>query len=53
MVCDVPLEAVYDSRGVVEISTDIGRRDLSANAGEVDSMPLNKLVLSTMVVVVL
>ena len=53
MVCDIPLEAIHDCACVVKERADVRRGYIRARACEVDTVPANELVFSTMIVVVL
>lgn len=53
MLLNISLEAVNDSRVVVEERPDVGRGDIRPRTGEVMACPLYKLIFSAMIVVVL
>ena len=53
MVPDITLEAIDDGCGVIKECTDTRRRNLCSYTGKIDSMPLNELIFSTMIIVVL
>jgi hypothetical protein len=50
---NVPLEAIHNRGRIVEVGANVGRYDIRTSASKVDPVPLDKLVLSPVIVVVL
>ena len=47
------IDCKCDGCGVIKECTDTRRRNLCSYTGKIDSMPLNELIFSTMIIVVL